>query len=107
MALVKSYKGLYPDDHPLAGRPHFHFESDNDTPLAYVGPTIFGQVATSDGTVYDVNEDYVEAPLEHHGEISHAIGVRYEAEGHPNHAADKPFVHECSDHCGGLKRKGK
>lgn len=68
------------------------------THLVLTGP-ISGTVTLPDGTEYDVTPPVIEAPLEHHGAISHAIGVRHQAEGHPLHSADEPFVHECTDHC--------
>lgn len=60
--------------------------------VVLTGP-IKGSVILEDGTTYDVSGEAVEAPLEHHAEIAHLIGLRYAAEGHPGHDADTPFVY--------------
>lgn len=67
--------------------------------VVLTGP-IQGTVTLEDGTVYDVSGVAVEAPLEHHDEIAHLIGLRYAAEGHPDHTPDNPFVYTTPD---GLK----
>lgn len=60
--------------------------------VVLTGP-IQGSVTLDDGTSYDVSGFAVDAPLEHHAEIAHLIGLRYAAEGHPDHDADTPFVY--------------
>lgn len=64
--------------------------------VVLTGP-IRGTVTLEDGTTYDVSPFAVEAPLEHHDEIAHLIGLRYAAEGHPDHDADTPFVYTTPD----------
>lgn len=106
MALKRTYLGRHPEGHDFAGQPHYRYESDQ--PLIYVGPYVAGEVTLDDGTVYDVSQDVVEAPLEHHGQISHHVGMKLEREGHPLHKdPETPFVHECNEHCGPSKRKAK
>jgi hypothetical protein len=98
MALSKTYLGQNED-----GTPHFHYESDQ--PVVVTGKA-YGPVTTSDGTDYDVSEPVIEvASLEHAGEVAHLIGVKHELQGHPDHAPDVPFVHDCTDSCGALKRE--
>lgn len=88
---------------PITGRPLFHYASDK--PVVIVGPFIHGTVELADGTVYDVNDNAIEVDSEEHaGEVSHAIGVRFEDEGHPLHTAEEPFYHLCTDHCGTVRR---
>ncbi len=73
-------------------------------PAEYVGTHVIltgpikGSVTLADGTVIDVSEPVIEAPLDQHGEIAHLIGQRYAAEGHPDHT-DVPFVHACTELC--------
>jgi len=107
MAIAKTYLGRNPD-----GSPHFWYEAEPGDHVVMTGP-IYGSIATADGTEYDVNEPLILARLEHLGEISHAISVRHEAEGHPEHGSpgstdpdNPPFMHVCTDHCGALKREG-
>ncbi|HSZ41808.1 MAG TPA: hypothetical protein VK817_17775 [Trebonia sp.] len=96
--ITKTYIGQNED-----GTPRFHYESDGHVLLT--GPA-YGPVTTSDGTVYDVSEQYIEVSPEHAGEVSHLIGVMHEERGHPDHAPGDPFTHRCSDECGALKREG-
>lgn len=99
MALLRVNVGTNPD-----GSPRFHYQSDGSAPVVITGP-ISGTVTTSDGTRYDVTDDVIEVESHAHaGEVSHAIGVRHETEIHPDHLDGEPFVHECTDPCGGLKR---
>jgi hypothetical protein len=96
MALEKIRLGTNED-----GTPHYLYRSDG--PVVVTGP-ITGRVSTADGTEYDVSEAVIEvASVEHAGHVSHAIGRRHEAEGHPLHAAEDPFVHECGPGCPGKK----
>jgi hypothetical protein len=98
MTMTKTYLGQNPD-----GTPSFHYQTDGHA--VWTGPA-YGPVTTSDGTVYDVSEPVIEvASPAHAGEVSHLIGVMHEEHGHPDHAPGQPFVHECSDHCGALKRE--
>ena len=82
----------------------WHYYSDDpvsDPLYAVITGPITGSVLSADGTPYNVTEHVIEAALEHHGDISHAIGVRYELEGHPSLTdPDAPFIHECTDICG-------
>jgi hypothetical protein len=88
------------------GTPLYHYASDG--PVVFTGNTISGPVTLPDGTTYDVTEPFIEvASVEHAGLVSHAIGLRYETEGHPLHRPSvsdpdpAPFVHLCDDgHCG-------
>ena len=93
-------------DNPITGRPLFHYDA-GDKPVVVVGPFIHGTVTTHDGTEYRIDDDIivVDKP-EHAGEVSHAIGVRFEQEGHPLHTAEQPFYHLCTDHCERLRRPG-
>jgi hypothetical protein len=98
MTMTKTYLGQNED-----GTPRFHYQSDGH--VVITGPA-YGPVTTSDGAVYDVSEQVIEvASPEHAGEVSHLIGVMHEERGHPGHAPGHPFVHECTDHCGALKRE--
>ena len=93
MTMVKTRLGTNED-----GTPHFHYACDGHA--VFTGPYIAGTVTVPDGTVYDVTELVIEvASLEHAGHVSHAIGKRHEAEGHPLHGVDDPFVHTCTDTC--------
>lgn len=89
-------------------RPHFIHDGTPGESVIFTGP-IYGAVATSDGTRYRVDDDYIVVPTEHAGEVGHAIGVRHEQDGNPMHgdphAEDYvPFQHVCDDSCGALKR---
>lgn len=65
----------------------------SDGHVVLTGP-IQGTVTTTDGTVYDVSAPVVEvAHLGHAAEVAALIGDRYQAEGHPAHDAEHPFVH--------------
>jgi hypothetical protein len=97
MAVTKTYVGLNPD-----GTPHFLYESDGH--VLITGP-IYGTVQTEDGTTYDVSDQVIEIDPAHAGDLAHKIGVYHEEHGHPAHAADNPFVHDCTEHCGALARK--
>ncbi len=99
MTITKTYLGQNED-----GTPHHHYASDG--PVVITGKA-YGPVTTSDGTTYDVSDQVIEvAGPEHAGEVAHLIGVLHEQRGHPDHAPDVPFVHECTDSCGALKREG-
>jgi hypothetical protein len=75
------------------GTPHYLYQQDDPSiPLVFTGP-ISGTVETPDGTVYDVTEPVIEVQPGHELHVSDAIGQRHEAEGHPLHGADDPFVH--------------
>lgn len=87
MAIVKTNIGTNED-----GIPRFHYHSDTDAPLVVTGP-ISGPVTLPDGSVYDVTPEVIEAWPGHELAISDAIGARHEAEGHPEHGPDEPFVH--------------
>lgn len=90
--------------HPL-----WSFETNKHAVL--VGP-IVGSVELADGTVYDVSAPIIECETaEHAAEVAHHVALRYEDEGHPDHAptADdphpEPFVHLCTPTmCGEHKR---
>ena len=100
MTITKAYLGQNED-----GTPHFRYESDGH--VVVTGPA-YGPVTTSDGTPYDVSEPVIEvASPEHAGEVAHLIGVKHEQDGHPDHAPGDPFVHECSDTCGALRREAR
>lgn len=128
------------DFHPVTGEPIYHYEStDKDgvlisdprltpaeradqsrfVPVVYTGP-VKGTISIP-GATYNVSDDYIEAPLEHHGLITHLIGVRHEQDQHPDHAkrgfrgndgdpgsAYDPvrdeFRHVCTEACGELAR---
>jgi hypothetical protein len=87
------------------GAPLYHYESDKHAVLT--GP-IRGTVVLADGTVVDVSPDIIEVDtIEQAKEISHHIGLRHEAEGHPGHTPSvtnpfpEPFAHLCTpDTCG-------
>jgi len=97
VAITKTYL-----DQNADGTPSFGYVSDGH--VVVTGPA-YGPVTTSDGTVYDVSEQVIEvASPQHAGEVSHLIGVLHEERGHPDHQPGDPFVHECSDECGALKR---
>lgn len=84
------------------GRPLWHYASDGHVLLT--GPAV-GQMAVSDGTVYDVTPDAIEVDPDHAGELAHLIGVHLEDVGHPRHTDGEPFVHTCTDDCGALARE--
>lgn len=99
MTITKTYLGLNED-----GTPNFDYRSDGH--MVMTGPA-YGPVTTSDGTEYDVSEQFIEvASLEHAGEVAHLIGLIHEERGHPKHKDGTPFVHTCTDSCGALKREG-
>lgn len=98
MTITKTYLGQNED-----GTPRFHYESDGH--VVVTGPA-YGPVTTSDGTTYDVSDQVIEVAPEHAGEVAHLIGVMHEERGHPDHQPGDPFVHECADSCGALKREG-
>lgn len=102
MALTTTLR-TRPDGSPWPnddGSPHLVYAEDDPTRGIVICKHIAGTVTVPDGTIYNVTPDFISAPLEHHGAISHAIGVRFTDEGHPLHDAEHPFVHECTDHCG-------
>jgi hypothetical protein len=96
MTMNKTYLGNNPD-----GTPHFHYETDGH---ALITGKVYGNFTMEDGTVYDVSDPVIEIDPKHAGEIAHKIGVHHEENGHPDHKEGEPFVHECTDHCGDLKR---
>lgn len=108
MGLKKEYVGQNED-----GSPHFAWTQTPDAdgvvrPVVFTGP-IYGTVTHPDGTTYDVSEQYIEVAPGHEKHVSHLIGLRHEAEGHPNHQPTvddpnpDPYVHTCSDKaCGEL-----
>jgi hypothetical protein len=99
MTMTKTYLGQNPD-----GTPHFDYVSDQ--PMVLTGKA-YGPVTTSDGTTYDVSEQWIEVASEAHaGEVAHLISVKFEEEGHPDHLPGDPYVHLCTDLCGALKRDG-
>lgn len=100
MTAIKTRLGTNEDGTPL----HHYTPSDPSLGLVITNHAT-GLVTLADGTVYDVTEDVIEAPVEHHGEISHLIGVKHETEGHPKYDPEIPYVHECTDHCGAAARK--
>lgn len=61
--------------------------------LVLTGP-IRGEVTTEDGTTYDVNGVATAVDPKHAEEVAHLVGLRYAAEGHPNHDPGHPFVYE-------------
>ena len=78
---------------------------DPDRPVVFTGP-IKGEITLTDGSTYNVSDDYVEADShEAAGELSHYIGLRHESEGHPGHTEDEPFVHVCTEQCGNAARE--
>lgn len=107
MTIQKINIGTWEEGTPLAGKTKWHYFSDdpvNDPLHAVVTGPISGNVTIEhegEEHTYDVSDHVIEAPPEHHGSISHAIGVRHEEEGHPLHSSDQPFVHTCTDHCTG------
>jgi hypothetical protein len=97
VAITKTYLGQNED-----GTPNFHYQSDGHAVIT--GPA-YGPMTTSDGVTYDVSEPVIEvASLAHAGEMDHLIGVHHEEHDHPHHDSSVPFVHECSDTCGALRR---
>jgi hypothetical protein len=61
--------------------------------VVFTGP-IKGNVTLPDGTVVDVNAHYIEVDdASVAAEVAHAIGVRYETEGHPDQEPGDPFVY--------------
>lgn len=75
------------------GSPHYHIYSDDPTKaLVWTGP-IMGTVVLPDGTGYDITAPMIEVEPGHELLVSDAIGERHQAEGHPGHDGDKPFVH--------------
>lgn len=102
MSIQKMNIGTWEEDHPLAGQTKWHYYSNdpiNDPLHAVVTGPIFGKVTVPDGTEYDVTEHVIEVPLEHHGPVACAIATRHEAEGHPGHDSEKPYVHTHSVMC--------
>ena len=118
MPLVRTRAGTDAD-----GRPVYNYRQDPldpTKPVVFTGP-IKGDVQLTDGTVYNVSDDWIEtASAEHFGELSHHIGIRHEQDGHPDHkprgftgTADDPepynplvdeFHHVCTSHCGPVAR---
>lgn len=112
MAFEKTQIGTKED-----GTPIFHYDykgQDGDTEgntggLLLTGP-VFGTVALSDGTTYDVSPEVIEHAAGHAGPICHHIEKMHEANGGipagPNmvrvttHADGTPWTHTCTDACG-------
>jgi hypothetical protein len=86
------------------GSVHFEIVSDSDNPHFLVtGVDVTGPITVPDGTIYDVTAPVIEvASDEHAGHLSHLIGVKLEQPG----VGPDEFTHDCTDHCGPLKRKG-
>lgn len=117
MSLIVTNTGEF---HQVTGQPIFNYRSDDPSkPVVMTGP-IKGTVTVSDGTVYNVSDDYIEVEAGHEGEVAHHIGARHELEGHPSHksrsfrgdekdpAPFNPLVdefhHVCTEHCGASRR---
>jgi len=67
---------------------------DPDKPVVLTGP-VKGDITLADGTTYNVSDDFIEVENQAHAdEVAHQIGLRHEAEGHPDHDADNPFIYE-------------
>lgn len=63
-------------------------------PHAVVTGPVQGSIHLSDGTDLDVSPAVVIVETaEQAAEVAHLIGERHQAQGHPWHDADKPFVH--------------
>lgn len=116
MALIREITGNVDEN----GRPIYNYRQeplDASKPVIYTGPHIKGSVTTSDGTVVNVSDDYVEVDShEVAGEVSHHVGLLHEEEGHPahlsrNHPDYNPlqdeFIHVCNDSCGAAARSGE
>lgn len=82
------------------GKPLLHYAGEH---IVITGPSQ-GSVTTSDGTVYDVSPHVIAVAEDHVGEVAHLIGEMVEDQGHPDHDAEHPFFHHCTDSCGVLKR---
>lgn len=73
-----------------------HYIAEGDEIALMTGP-IRGTVTRADGTVHDVRPKVI--PVANHcelAEVMHLIGQRYEAEGHPHHDPEDPFVYDRS-----------
>lgn len=84
------------------GSIHHHFLPDDPATahVVYTGP-LTGSVKLADGSEYDVTDQWIQVEsVDHAQHVSHAIGMRYETEGHPQHTDGTPFVHACADTCG-------
>lgn len=68
------------------------YVAEGDEHAVLTGP-ITGPVTLQDGTVYNVSDFAIGVPPEHVDEVRHLIAERYQAEGHPHHAPDRPFTH--------------
>jgi len=55
----------------------------SDGAVVMTGP-IKGYVTLPDGTVYDVNEEFIEVDPAHAEAVAQAVGERYATEGHPS-----------------------
>lgn len=67
---------------------------DPSKPVVLTGP-VKGSVTTSDGTTYNVADDYIEVESQDHAdEVAHLIGQRHATEGHPDHKDGTPFRYE-------------
>lgn len=98
-----------PGQNDPAVHPIYALESDKHVVLT--GP-IMGAVELADGTVVDVSAPAIEVDSDAQAaEVAHLIGLRYEDEGHPEHAPTatdphpEPFLHLCTPAaCGPHKR---
>jgi hypothetical protein len=80
MAITRTYTGQNPD-----GTPHFDIVADG--PVILTGP-VKGYITTADGTIYDVNEQFIEVAADHIDQVTDAIGMKHIEEGHPDFIAD-------------------
>lgn len=84
------------------GRPYwdYYYEGPEDGSghVFKTGP-VAGSIQLSDGTVYNVTEDYIEVEPHHAGPLNHHIAMMHEQSGALN-GPGFTFVHECDDNCG-------
>lgn len=81
MAITVTVEGFNED-----GTPHLHYKSDGA--IVITGP-ITGHVVLPDGKMLDVTPPFIEVKDEAEALlVSDAIGVRHEAEGHPDFVKD-------------------
>lgn len=82
------------------GSPHYLYRAVNedgtpkpDAHLVFTGANTSGEVELSDGTQVNITDLFVVADSPAQAlEISDAIGAKFQAEGHPAHDAEAPFV---------------
>jgi hypothetical protein len=70
-----------------------HAEAAPGEHIVLTGP-IKGDVTLADGTVYAVTDPAIVVDPDHAAEVAHLIGLRYAAEGHPEHDDETPFAYE-------------